>query len=245
MICNAKRDEALKVRNFEKSYEIRQKSWAALEVAKDQGKCKFIGVSNYSAELLIEMKKYAQIMPAINQLEFHPRYASPELRRVATELGVVLIGYGTGNYATLSKNKQVEEISKKMGKTVNEVLLRWTTQSGVVVIPRSRSKDHLLENLNVNNFTLSNEGNFFFFFSCPFLFLSFLFFFVPGFFVVLIPVFFCFCAFFFLFFSRFLFLFLFISFLFADDSFFFFFFSFSFFFQFLIFHRHGNLRWIK
>jgi len=103
------------------------------------------------------MKQYATIMPAINQLELHPRYASPELRRVAKELGVVLIGYGTGNYVNIQTDPEIEQIAKRIGKTPTQVVLRWTTQSGVAVIPRSRSKPHLAENLHMNSFTLSSE----------------------------------------------------------------------------------------
>lgn len=50
-----------------------------------------IGVSNYPVELLLEMKEYAKVMPAINQLELHPKFSSPELRRVCKELGNINI----------------------------------------------------------------------------------------------------------------------------------------------------------
>ena len=54
-----------------------------------------IGVSNYPAELLEEMKQYAEIMPAVNQVEFHHRLQQSELRRVAKETGIALVAYGT------------------------------------------------------------------------------------------------------------------------------------------------------
>jgi len=103
------------------------------------------------------MKQYAEIMPAVNELEFHPRYASPELRRVAKELGVVLIGYGSGTYTSLSQQPEIEAIAKKIGKTPLEVVLRWTTQLGVGIIPRSKSPNHLAENFAINSFTLADE----------------------------------------------------------------------------------------
>ena len=62
-----------------------------------QGKCRFIGVSNYSVPLLAEMETYANAMPAVNQLELHPRYASPALREYAREKGIHLTAYGTAN----------------------------------------------------------------------------------------------------------------------------------------------------
>merc|ERR1712176_869729 len=65
-------------------------TWRALEEAQRKGLAKHIGVANYPAELLLEMKEYATIKPVVNQLELHPRYSSPELRKVAKEMEVVL-----------------------------------------------------------------------------------------------------------------------------------------------------------
>ena len=73
-----------------------------MEQALRDGKCKFIGVSNYSNELLQEMAEYAEIMPAVNQLEFHPRFASPALRETAARLNVVLTAYGSLNCLKVS-----------------------------------------------------------------------------------------------------------------------------------------------
>ena len=75
----------------------RAASWRALEAARAAGKCKFIGVSNYSPHLLRAMDKYATVQPACNQLELHPRFSSPALRAmVKGELKLALTAYGTG-----------------------------------------------------------------------------------------------------------------------------------------------------
>ena len=75
------------------SRAVRERTWKNMEAALKAGKCKYIGVSNYPAELLDEMAEYAEIMPAVNQLELHPRYASPGLQATAKKHGVVLTGY--------------------------------------------------------------------------------------------------------------------------------------------------------
>ncbi len=76
----------------------RADTWAALEEARAAGKCKFIGVSNYSPALIREMETYAiDCMPCVNQLELHPRFSSPSLRSYAEQTGLVLTGYGSGN----------------------------------------------------------------------------------------------------------------------------------------------------
>lgn len=93
--------------DYERTYEMRKTSWLALEKALTDGKVKHIGVSNYPAELLLEMKEYATVMPAVNQLELHPRHAAVELQKVAKEMGVVLTAYGTGNSVLIEKNPVV------------------------------------------------------------------------------------------------------------------------------------------
>jgi 2,5-diketo-D-gluconate reductase A len=119
---------------------------------------RYIGVSNYSAELLLEMKRYATIFPAVNQLELHPRYSSPTLRKVAAELGMVLTGYGTGNSVALEQHPTVKEIADSVGRSPTAVVLRWTVQRGVAAIPRSGQPEHIRENLNCVSWTLSDDA---------------------------------------------------------------------------------------
>jgi len=156
LIINAKMKEAFTARDSDFAFETRKKSWQALERAKEQGKCRYIGVSNYPSELLLEMKQYAKYMPAVNECELSPRYSTPALREVCKELGIVMMAYGTGNYTNINPPPVLEEIAKKVGKSTLSVVLRWTTQLGVAVIPRSRSKGHLKDNLEMN-FHLSDE----------------------------------------------------------------------------------------
>jgi hypothetical protein len=147
------------------AYESRKNSWFQMERALELGKCKRIGVSNYTVELLQDMKKYANIMPAVNEVEFHPRFASPELLRVCRELNIVLIGYGTGHYVAIEefnehksgeRNQVLDSISSRTGKSRMQVVLRWMLQSGVVSIPRSESTEHMRQNRDIIDFELSS-----------------------------------------------------------------------------------------
>lgn len=126
----------------------RSETWSALEEARVAGKCRFIGVSNYSVPLLAEMETYAKVMPAANQLELHPRYASPSLRKYAKEKGIHLTAYGTGNSVLIEKdtNATVKEIAAKHGINPLAVVIRWTLHHGVSVIPRSGDAEHIREN---------------------------------------------------------------------------------------------------
>jgi len=161
LILSAKRkiahDELEQAGAKQKALELRKSTWAAMEQAQRNGQAKYIGVSNYSAKLLEEMSQYATIMPAVNQLEFHPKFASPDLVTVAKKLGVVLTGYGQGHYVGIEKNEMIRAIAASHKKTSMQVVLRWMSQVGVVSVPRSTNPVHMEENLNIFDFELSDE----------------------------------------------------------------------------------------
>ena len=147
MMCKATRQGISK----QESLERRKRSWALLERAFTEGKAKMIGVSNYPAELLEEMKGYAKIMPAINQMEFHPRFQSPSTYAKCKELGIVMQSYGVLNpwFVGYGKvNDTIKEISKRTGRTSIQTLIRWTVQKGVVAVLRSGSKENQSKNLS-------------------------------------------------------------------------------------------------
>jgi len=131
----------------QKAEAARAATWKALEDARQSGKAKFIGVSNYCCELVTAMKRYATVLPCVNQMEMHPRYASPEMRALAKDMGFVITAYGSGNSVKVEQNATVKEIAKRNGMTPTGVVLRWTLQKGAVVIPRSGSVEHIVENI--------------------------------------------------------------------------------------------------
>jgi diketogulonate reductase-like aldo/keto reductase len=128
-----------------------------MEKALKEGKTKYIGVSNYPAELLYEMKEYAEIMPAVNELEFHPRFAAPSVLEAAKDIGLALIGYGTGCSFTIEKNKVVAEIAAKYGRHPLSIVCKWTNLKGVCLIPRSDKPNHIGDNLLSTDFDLAPE----------------------------------------------------------------------------------------
>lgn len=127
---------------------MRAETWRALEDAQQAGKMRYIGVSNYHPMLIAGMLNYARVMPCINQLEFHPRFSSPELQLQAKELGFVLIGYGSMRSVKIEDNRTVKQIAARRGTHPAKIVLRWTLQKGVVIIPRSTKAKHIVENLD-------------------------------------------------------------------------------------------------
>ena len=127
----------------------RASSWAALEAARTAGKCRFIGVSNYPAALVRAMDAYASVMPAVNQLELHPRFSNPTLRAYAAATGMALTAYGTGNSTRIEASPVVARIAAERGCPPLAVVIRWTLQKSVAVIPRTATPGHMAENLAV------------------------------------------------------------------------------------------------
>jgi diketogulonate reductase-like aldo/keto reductase len=127
----------------------RAASWKALEEARAAGKVRFIGVSNYPVRLMKAMDAYADVLPAVNQLELHPRFSSPALRALAAERGFVLTGYGSGNSVAIENSPVISAIAKAHGESPLAIVLRWTLQRGVSVVPRTANPAHLADNLRV------------------------------------------------------------------------------------------------
>ena len=134
----------------QEALRIRQQSWANLEKAYKEGKAKMIGVSNYPAELLEEMKSYAEIMPAVNQIEYHPRFASPKTYEKCKELGIVIQSYGILHASLIGYEKidtTLKSISSQGGRSEIQTAIRWAAQKNVCAILRSSSKDNQGSNL--------------------------------------------------------------------------------------------------
>ena len=135
----------------EEAFSRRKLSWSLLEKAYKEGKTKMIGVSNYPAELLEEMKGYAEIMPAVNQIEYHPRFSSPSTYAKCKELGISLQSYGVLNSVFIGNKKVndvINNISERTKRSPIETCIRWTVQNNVGAIVRSGSRANQASNLH-------------------------------------------------------------------------------------------------
>jgi 2,5-diketo-D-gluconate reductase A len=131
--------------------------WAELEALYDEGLARAIGVSNYGAGLLRATVARARVPPMVNQVEWHPRVASPEELRVHRELGVVLESYSPLGHGRLVDDPVVAGIAARAGRTPAQVLVRWCVQRGVPTIPKSRDRARIAENADVLAWELPPE----------------------------------------------------------------------------------------
>lgn len=130
-----------------------------------------IGISNFQGSLILDLLRYAKIRPATLQIEHHPYLVQPTLLELAKSEGIAVTAYssfGPQSFIELGWDKAkdtpilfehpvVTAIAKKTGKTPAQVLLRWATQRGLAVIPKSNNQERLLQNLEVTSFDIEKE----------------------------------------------------------------------------------------
>lgn len=134
-------------------------AYRALEDLYEEGKIRAIGVSNFYPDRLVDIASFARIKPMVNQIETHPLNQQIEAHKWLKKYGVIHeawapFGEGRGNMFT---NPVLQEIGKKYDKTVAQIILRWQLQRGIVVIPKSTHKERMAQNLDVFDFTLTDE----------------------------------------------------------------------------------------
>lgn len=130
-----------------------------LEKAYRESKVKAIGISNFEGRYIAELEKQWEIVPQFIQVEAHPYFTQTELRETLDKYGIRLMAWyplGHGDKSLINE-PVFGKLGSKYGKTPAQVILRWHTQMGFVVIPGSRNVDHIRDNLNILDFTLTDD----------------------------------------------------------------------------------------
>lgn len=148
-----------------------QDTWRAMEGLVDAKLARSIGISNFQAQLIYDMVRYARIPPATLQIEHHPYLVQQELLNLAKEEGIAVTAYSSFGPASflefgfkhaealvpLMKDDLITSIAKKYNKEPSQILLRWATQRGLAVIPKTVRPAVMAQNLDVTSFDLSKE----------------------------------------------------------------------------------------
>ena len=130
-----------------------------LEKAYKEGKAKAIGISNFEGEYLSQLEQQWEVVPQFMQVEAHPYFTQKELRKTLDKYGIRLMAWyplGHGD-KSLIQEPVFRKLGEKYGKSSVQVILRWHTQMGFVVIPGSRNVAHIKDNLDILDFTLTEE----------------------------------------------------------------------------------------
>ncbi len=132
-------------------------AWPGMELARDRGHARSIGVSNFSVQELEQVLGVASTPPVVNQVQFSPFEDRRALLEACTRHRVVVEAYsplGTGRHLS---HPTVAEIGARIGRTPAQVLLRWCLQRDTVVLPKSTHRERIEENAQIFDFELSDE----------------------------------------------------------------------------------------
>jgi diketogulonate reductase-like aldo/keto reductase len=130
-----------------------------LEKAYKDGKAKAIGISNFEGKYIEELETKWEIAPQFIQVEAHPYFTQTELRKTLDKYGIKLMSWyplGHGDRSLINE-PIFKALGEKYGKSPAQVILRWHTQMGFAVIPGSRNVDHIKDNLDIMDFSLTDE----------------------------------------------------------------------------------------
>ena len=142
-----------------------------MEKLVEKGLCRSIGISNMNGQLILDILRYAKIVPATLQIEHHPYLTQEQLVKFAQSRGIAVTAYSSfgpqsfleldmkqaKDTPLLMEHATIKKIAEKHGKTPAQILLRWATQRNVAVIPKSNNQDRLAQNLDVTSFDLSKD----------------------------------------------------------------------------------------
>ena len=133
--------------------------WRAMQELYAVGKVRAIGVSNFHPDRLMDLIVHTDIVPAVNQIETHPFHQQIETQQFLTENKVQIESWGpfAEGKNDIFQNELLRAIGAKYNKSVAQVILRWLTQRGIVVIPKSVRKERMAENFNSLDFELGAD----------------------------------------------------------------------------------------
>ena len=136
---------------------LRNESWRALEKLQVEGKCRAIGVSNYTINHLKDLLAISPVMPAVNQVEFSPFLYQKDLLEFCRSNNIQVESYSPLTKGHMLDDARLSSIAQKYSKSTAQILIRWALQKEVIVIPKSSRKEKIEENADVFDFEISSE----------------------------------------------------------------------------------------
>ncbi|MGD7045666.1 aldo/keto reductase [Jeotgalibacillus proteolyticus] len=132
-------------------------TWQALETLYKEGRVRAIGVSNFKPHHLEDIIAKCDIVPMVNQVEYHPQFNQRELHDFCKKHSIQLEAWSPLMQGGLLENPILVEIAEKHNKSTAQVIIRWDIQTGVVTIPKSVNPKRIAQNADVFDFELSQE----------------------------------------------------------------------------------------
>jgi methylglyoxal/glyoxal reductase len=137
--------------------EVSEETWKAMVRLLREQKTRAIGVSNYDIDDLSQLMQSSDVLPAVDQVEFHPFLYQERLLRFCEKNRIQMEAYSPLTRGMRINHPTIVAVANKYRKTPAQVLIRWSLQHGLVVIPKSIQEDRILENSRVFDFRLEPE----------------------------------------------------------------------------------------
>lgn len=137
--------------------KINADTWKGMESLYKEGVVKAIGICNFKRRHLEELRKTAEIMPMVNQLEFHPGMMQEDTTAFCKAEGIVVEASSPLGNGQILQNEQLLQIAGRKQKTAAQICLRWAVQKDTIVIPKTVNPDRLVENMDICDFELDTQ----------------------------------------------------------------------------------------
>lgn len=130
--------------------------WTAMEDLYFQGKLRSIGVSNFKEHHIEELKRFARIMPMVNQVELHPEFRQFELQEYCKKEGILVEAWSPLMRGEALNIPLIKQLAEKHNATPSQIILAWDIKEGIAVIPKSTKIARMAENFNALSVNLSD-----------------------------------------------------------------------------------------
>ena len=137
--------------------ERSKETWKAMERIYAENRVRAIGVSNFMQHHLQDLLTVAEIVPMVNQMEFHPYLVQQDLVDFCTNKGIQYEAWSPMMQGNIFDVPAVKQMAKKYGKTEAQIVLRWDLQKGVITIPKSSKPERIVSNADLFDFELNTE----------------------------------------------------------------------------------------
>lgn len=137
--------------------ELNAETWKAFEELYKKGKVRAIGVSNFMIQHLESLKEYANILPMVDQIEFHPGLTQKDTVEYCKNNNILIEAWSPLGSGKMLDNAELKSIAARYNKTVAQLCIKWCLQNGVVPLPKSIHSKRIKENICVYDFKISDE----------------------------------------------------------------------------------------
>ena len=138
-------------------HEINTEVWRALEKLYLDGTVRAIGVCNFKKAHLEALLKDADVMPMINQIEYHPGQLQPETVGFCKANNILVEAWSPLGSGKMLKVQALKEIAEKYNRSIAQICIRWCLQNSVLPLPKSKTHQRIAENINVFDFSIKEE----------------------------------------------------------------------------------------